>query len=76
MFVIQQMKTIATESREVEIAPWLSKAEVMEILNISDSTFYTYLKLGYIKPMSKKGEARYCPQSINDFIRGRKGNNR
>lgn len=76
MFVIQQMQENASYLEEVEESTWLSKADVMEILKISDSTYYVYLKVGYIKPMNKKGEARFCPTSINDFIRGRENNTR
>lgn len=76
MFVIQQMQDNASYFEEVEDSTWLSKADVMEILKISDSTYYVYLKGGYIKPMNKKGEARFCPSNINDFIRGRENSKR
>lgn len=46
----------------------LGKEEVMEQLRISPSTYYDWIKRGYLKPCSKLGEGRFLVQHINQFV--------
>jgi|SRR5690554_5813089 len=56
-----------------ELYEWLSKEEVIEYLRISPSTYYEWIKRGYLVPSSMIGEDRFLVEHINQFV-ARRGN--
>lgn len=54
-----------------KLEPWLTKDEVIEYLRISKSTYYLWVKQGYLVPCSILGEDRFLVRQINLFVAGR-----
>lgn len=63
-----KLQETSEPTNENELWAWLSKDEVMEHLRISQSTYYAWIKKGYLKPCSKIGEDRFSVHQINHFV--------